>query len=75
MKKPITYDELLDKIPNKYTLTITAGKRARELGKGVEALTKVTKKDTVISKTFKEILEGKIVSGEAKIEDLENEQV
>jgi len=30
MKKEITYDELLAKIPNKYILTIVAGERARE---------------------------------------------
>ena len=30
MKKEITYDELLAKIPNKYVLTIVGGERARE---------------------------------------------
>ncbi|STO27333.1 DNA-directed RNA polymerase subunit omega [Fusobacterium vincentii] len=33
MKKEITYDELLDKISNKYILTIVAGERARERAK------------------------------------------
>ena len=33
MKKEITYDELLAKIPNKYILTIVAGERARERAK------------------------------------------
>ena len=33
MKKDITYDELLAKIPNKYILTIIAGERARERAK------------------------------------------
>ncbi|MGL5053691.1 MAG: DNA-directed RNA polymerase subunit omega [Cetobacterium sp.] len=60
MKKMITYDELLDVIPNKYILTITAGKRARDLGKGAVVLTKTSKKDSVIRKTFKEILDKKI---------------
>lgn len=64
MKKLITYDELLDKIPNKYVLTITAGKRAREIGKGAPVLVKASKKDTIIRKTFKEILDGKVTFGE-----------
>lgn len=34
MKKEIIYDELLEKIPNKYILTIISGQRAREIGKG-----------------------------------------
>ncbi|MEG0136638.1 MAG: DNA-directed RNA polymerase subunit omega [Cetobacterium sp.] len=73
MKKVITYDELLDKIPNKYTLTITAGKRARDIGRGAPVLTKVSKKDTIVMKTFREILDGKITFGEQREEDL-NEQ-
>lgn len=67
MKKVITYDELLDKIPNKYILTIVSGERARERAKerterGAEplALTKYDKKDTEMKKVFKEILAGKI---------------
>lgn len=63
MKKVIIYDELLKKIPNKYILTIAAGKRAREIGKGAEVLTKVSKKDTVVTKTFREILDNKITYG------------
>lgn len=73
MKKIITYDELLDKIPNKYTLTITAGKRAREIGKGAPVLTKVSKKDTVIKKTFREILDDKITYTELA-EEIKNDQ-
>lgn len=64
MKKRITYDELLEKIPNKYELTITAGKRARELGKGEPVLTKCLKKDTIVTRTFREIVDGKIGCGE-----------
>ncbi|MGL5949820.1 MAG: DNA-directed RNA polymerase subunit omega [Cetobacterium sp.] len=60
MKKEITYDELLNKIPNKYILTITAGKRSRELGKGAPTLIKAAKKDTDVKKAFKEIMENKI---------------
>ena len=57
MKKEITYDELLDKISNKYILTIVAGERARERAKerverGGEPLplTKYDKKDTEMKK-------------------------
>ena len=32
MKKEIIYDELLEKIPNKYILTIVSGQRARQIG-------------------------------------------
>ena len=67
MKKEITYDELLDKISNKYILTIIAGERARERAKermerGGEPLplTKYDKKDTEMKKVFKEILAGKV---------------
>lgn len=74
MKKVITYDELLEKIPNKYTLTIAAGKRAREIGKGEPVLTKVSKKDTVVKKTFREILDGKITAGEKQEEVLLNDE-
>lgn len=66
----MTYDELLEKIPNKYILTIAAGKRAREIGKGAPLLTKVGKKDTVINKTFREICDGKIGYTE-RVEEIE----
>ena len=63
MKKDITYDELLAKIPNKYILTIIAGERAKErVERGGEPLplTKYDKKDTEMKKVFKEILAGKV---------------
>ncbi len=60
MKKTITYDELLTKIPNKYVLTITAGKRARDVGNGAHILTKCSKKDTITMKVFREILDEKV---------------
>ncbi|MCJ8341580.1 MAG: DNA-directed RNA polymerase subunit omega [Cetobacterium sp.] len=63
MKKVITYDELLAKIPNKYILTIAAGKRARDIGKGAPLLVKCGKKDTAVKKTFKEIVEDKLTFG------------
>ncbi|EHO20346.1 DNA-directed RNA polymerase, omega subunit [Fusobacterium necrophorum subsp. funduliforme 1_1_36S] len=52
MKKDITYDELLEKIPNKYILTIVGGERARELHAGATPLTKTSKKDTDLKKYF-----------------------
>ena len=67
MKKVITYDDLLNKIPNKYILTIVSGERARarakeKMEKGTEpiTLTKYEKKDTEMKKVFREILAGKV---------------
>ena len=60
MKKDIVYDELLEKIPNKYILTIASGRRVRELVAGAPLLVKASKKDTLVKKVFKEIVEGKL---------------
>jgi DNA-directed RNA polymerase subunit omega len=60
MKQEITYDTLLEKIPNKYVLTIAAGKRVREIVNGSPVLVKTSKKDTLVRKVFKEIVEGKL---------------
>lgn len=60
MKQEITYDTLLEKIPNKYVLTIAAGKRVREIVNGSPVLVKTSKKDTLVKKVFKEIVEGKL---------------
>lgn len=60
MKQEITYDTLLEKIPNKYILTIAAGKRVREIVNGSPVLIKTSKKDTLVRKVFKEIVEGKL---------------
>lgn len=60
MKQEITYDTLLEKIPNKYILTIAAGKRVREIVNGSPVLVKTSKKDTLVRKVFKEIVEGKL---------------
>lgn len=67
MKKTIAYDDLLEKIPNKYILTIVSGERARERakerfekGEEPKPLTKYEKKDTEVRKVFKEIIDGKI---------------
>lgn len=63
MKTEIIYDNLLEKVSNKYVLTIIAGKRMRDINKGEPVLVKTNKKDTLMEKTFKEILEGKISYG------------
>lgn len=67
MKKEITYDALLEKIPNKYILTIVSGKRARELAKEKSQklsenilYRKYDKKDTDMKIVFNQILDGKI---------------
>ena len=60
MKQEITYDTLLEKIPNKYVLTIAAGKRVREIVNGSPVLVKTSKKDTLVRKVLKEIVEGKL---------------
>lgn len=60
MKKEIVYDDLLKVMPNKYILTIVAGERAREIATGSKVLTKCSKKDTIIKKALREILDGKV---------------
>ena len=34
MRREIIFDDLMEKIPNKYRLTVIAGKRAREIYSG-----------------------------------------
>lgn len=58
--KKIGYDDLLEKINNKYILTVVCGERAREIGNGAPVLTKCRKKDTNMRKVFKEIIDNKI---------------
>jgi len=60
MKKQITYDELLEKVPNKYKLAMTLGKRYGQLAAGETPLVKVRKKDTLAEIASKEVLEGKV---------------
>ncbi len=67
MKQEITYDTLLEKIPNKYILTIAAGKRVREIVGGAPLLVKTNKKDTLVRKVFKEIVEGKLTYTEDEV--------
>ncbi|MDP0488090.1 MAG: DNA-directed RNA polymerase subunit omega [Fusobacterium sp. JB021] len=68
MKTAVVYDQLLNKIENKYILTIVAGKRMRDLNKGNPALVKTSKKANLMTKVFKEILEDKITFGKEEIE-------
>ena len=56
----ILYDELLKKIPNKYVLTIIAGKRSRDIIAGAEPLVEKREKDTVVKTVFREIIQEKI---------------
>ena len=60
--RPVIYDNLLARIPNKYILTITAGKRAREIFEGDEPVITVDKKTTIIRTVLFEIEEGKVGS-------------
>ncbi|MCI6152976.1 MULTISPECIES: DNA-directed RNA polymerase subunit omega [Fusobacterium] len=72
MKQEITYDLLLEKIPNKYILTLTTGKRMREIIKGKPLLVKTNKKDPLMKKVFKELVEGKITYAYEKDEKVED---
>ncbi|UUV19166.1 DNA-directed RNA polymerase subunit omega [Fusobacteria bacterium ZRK30] len=60
MKKKVTYDELLEKVPNKYKLAMTLGKRYGQIVAGEAPLVKVRKKDTVAEIASKEVIEGKV---------------
>lgn len=60
MRKEILFDDLLKKIPNKYMLTLIAGKRAREIMGGAEPYCEVGAKDTLIRKVLIEIMDNQI---------------
>lgn len=64
MKNNKLFDELIEKIPNKYILTIVAGKRGREILCGEKPMVKTSAKSTIVSTVFKEILNDKISAGE-----------
>lgn len=68
MKKKVTYDELLEKIPNKYKLAMTLGKRYGQIIAGEAPLVKVRKKDTTAEITCREVLEEKVKLVREKIE-------
>lgn len=68
MKKKVTYDELLEKVPNKYKLAMTLGKRYGQIIAGEAPLVKVRKKDTVAEIASKEVIEGKVELVRGKIE-------
>jgi len=68
MKKKVTYDELLEKVPNKYKLAMTLGKRYGQIVAGESPLVKVRKKDTVAEIASMEVIEDKVRLVREKIE-------
>ena len=61
MAKNVSYDGLLEVVPNKYLLTILAGRRSRELTKhGATPLVKGDKNDTLFKLTLQEIQEKQV---------------
>ena len=68
MKKNVTYDELLEKIPNKYKLAMTLGKRYGQIIAGEAPLVKARKKDTTAEIACREVLEGKVTLVRVKTE-------
>ncbi len=71
--KEVIFDQLLKKIPNKYLLTVIAGKRAREIYSGAEPYISCDERDTVVSKVFAEILADKIVVEDEAAHSTHNE--
>lgn len=72
MVAKITFDQLIEKIPNKYELAIIVGNRARTLGGHVVINSKAGLKETTLQKCFKEIIEDELVPGDA--EEMEREK-
>lgn len=60
MKKKILFDTLLEKIPNKYELTIVTGKRVRELSVENKSLTNSKNQKTLVQVALKEVMDGKV---------------
>lgn len=56
----IKFDDLLEKIPNKYILTLVAGKRARDILDGDKPMVDVPEKSTIVKKVFEEIMNDKL---------------
>ena len=63
MKKRILFDSLLERIPNKYELTIVTGKRVRKLSIDNKSLTNSKNQKTLVQIALKEVLDGKISVG------------
>ncbi len=70
MNKKITFDDLIEKIPNKYVLTIVVGKRIRELGGHTVMNTKAGDQETTIMKSFRDVYEGHVVPEESEFEEV-----
>jgi DNA-directed RNA polymerase subunit omega len=69
----ITFEDLLEKVPNKYSLCVVAGKRAKLLMAGEKQLVEVRKKETIVHIVFREIVEAKIGLGNENNEDHEED--
>ena len=73
MVAKITFDQLTEKIPNKYELAIIVGNRARSLGGHIVINSKAGLKETTLQKCFKEILEGELIVSDAQ--EMEREKL
>jgi|UniRef100_A0A7C3SNA0 DNA-directed RNA polymerase subunit omega len=56
--KELNIDELLEKIPNKYVLTVTVSKRARQIFEELKFLKTVAKDPLILA--MEEVVKGKI---------------
>lgn len=63
MKKRILFDSLLERIPNKYELTIVTGKRVRKLSIDNKSLTNSKNQKTLVQIALKEVVDGRISVG------------
>jgi len=59
MKEKVLYEELTDKISNKYELTVVTGQRVRELGINGENGHPL-KKNIIVQKVLQEVKTGKL---------------
>ncbi|MGL5051217.1 MAG: DNA-directed RNA polymerase subunit omega [Fusobacteriaceae bacterium] len=67
----ITFDQLIEKIPNKYELTIVVGIRSRQIGSHHVVNSKAGLKDSTIQRCFKEIIQGKLIPGDLEVMERE----
>lgn len=68
----VTVEDCLDKIPNRFSLTVLASKRARQLHKGADPLVPTQDKPCVAA--LREIAAGK-VTWDREIEELIQEEI
>lgn len=55
----VTIEDCLEKVPNKYALSVAAMKRAKEIVKGAKSLSEETENKAVVL-ALREIAEGKV---------------